>query len=547
MTPTRLRFGDVALATALALLAFALFSLDWRHGLYGGIAEVGARRVLAGDVPYRDFWTIYAPGQFYLLAGFLRLAEAVGFGARWLVSPIAASTLLASACAVLFVAVRRAGASRLPALLAGSAIVLAIASTPFHRTCGSYPPTLLLLASAWALRATGGERASLRASLAAGLCLGAAALFKHDVAAYTAIGLAAMTLSRARAEGATWRATPAAVLPLVLGALAVFLPPMIVLGVVAGPDLWADLVVFPLGDFAAARPERFPLWPASLLDASVPRRIAAVDIGKSLGFWLPWLAWIPAGWAAWQQPKLRPWTLGLAATFLLHMLAARVQINTHAISWTVYASLALAPAWQRKAPLLLRTATLVVGLALVAAHAAAPGVRHSRGDPGWVDHPLPAARGTLIPSSSAEHIQALAHWVERTTPPGNGIFAGAQRHDSLFSSPTRLYFLLERPPAVRYQELHPAVADTAPIQREMIRDLERNQTQLVILRHVFPDARLDRWREKLRKQVPAVGAQLLDTYLSCAFEEVGRFGPFEVRTRRDPSTHPAGCRPASEP
>ena len=43
MTPTRLRFGDVALAAVLALLALALFSLDWRNGLYGGIAEVGAQ------------------------------------------------------------------------------------------------------------------------------------------------------------------------------------------------------------------------------------------------------------------------------------------------------------------------------------------------------------------------------------------------------------------------------------------------------------------------------------------------------------------------
>ncbi|MBW2244402.1 MAG: hypothetical protein JRH01_20650, partial [Deltaproteobacteria bacterium] len=228
MTPIRLRFGDVAAATLLTLLALALFSLDWRNGLYGGIAEVGARRVLAGDVPYRDFWTIYAPGQFYLLAGFLRLGEAVGFGARWLISPIAASTLLASACGVLFVAVRRAGASRAAALLAGSAIALAIASTPFHRTCGSYPPALLLLASAWALMATRGERASTRASLAAGLCLGAAALFKHDVAAYAAIGLALTTLARVRADGASWRAAPAAIRPLALGALGVFLPPMIV-------------------------------------------------------------------------------------------------------------------------------------------------------------------------------------------------------------------------------------------------------------------------------------------------------------------------------
>ena len=47
------------------------------------------------------------------------------------------------------------------------------------------------------------------------------------------------------------------------GALLVFAPPMLALAAAAGPDLWQDLVVFPLGDFPASRPESLPLWPAA--------------------------------------------------------------------------------------------------------------------------------------------------------------------------------------------------------------------------------------------------------------------------------------------
>lgn len=542
MNGARSRFGDLALAVALGLAALMLFSLDWREGLYGGVAEVGAQRILAGDLPYRDFWTIYAPGQFYLLAGLFGL-----FGSQWAVSPIAASTLLAGACAVLYVAARAAGASRGPALVAGSVIALAVAATPFHRSCGSFPPALLLLGAAWALMASGQRRAPLNASLLAGLCLGAAALFKHDVAAYAAFGLAAGTIARARSAGAPLGAALRTPLPLALAALAVFLPPMLVLGVLAGPDLWADLVVFPLGDFAAARPERFPLWPASLFDANVPRRVAAIDLGRSLGFWLPCLAWIPAGLAAWKRPSLRPWTFGLGVSFLLHLLAARVQINTHAVSWTVYAALALAPVWRSDASRFVRGGAFIVSLALLAGHAAAPGVRHGFAGPSRVEHPLPAARGMRIHAANAAHLEALAGWVERTTPPGTAIFAGARRHDSLLTSPIRLYFVLERPPAVRYQELHPAVADTAPIQLEMIRDLEAQQTPLVVLRSVFDDAHLDRWREQLLKQVPGVGAGMLDAYLACAYEEADRLGSYQVLIRRHGSAPEPGCRPATEP
>jgi len=38
-----------------------------------GLIVFGAQRVLEGDIPYRDFWTLYAPGQFYAVAGLFKL------------------------------------------------------------------------------------------------------------------------------------------------------------------------------------------------------------------------------------------------------------------------------------------------------------------------------------------------------------------------------------------------------------------------------------------------------------------------------------------
>ena len=48
-----------------------------------GFPVYAAQRILAGDVPYRDFWTIHPPGQWYTLAalfkvfGFSLLAERI--------------------------------------------------------------------------------------------------------------------------------------------------------------------------------------------------------------------------------------------------------------------------------------------------------------------------------------------------------------------------------------------------------------------------------------------------------------------------------------
>ncbi|MBE3145286.1 MAG: hypothetical protein IMZ61_15415, partial [Planctomycetes bacterium] len=38
-----------------------------------GFAMFGSTRVLNGDVPYKDFWAIYPPGQFYILAGIIKI------------------------------------------------------------------------------------------------------------------------------------------------------------------------------------------------------------------------------------------------------------------------------------------------------------------------------------------------------------------------------------------------------------------------------------------------------------------------------------------
>jgi hypothetical protein len=39
-----------------------------------GVLLSGAHRLLAGELPYRDFWTIYGPGQFAVVAALFGLA-----------------------------------------------------------------------------------------------------------------------------------------------------------------------------------------------------------------------------------------------------------------------------------------------------------------------------------------------------------------------------------------------------------------------------------------------------------------------------------------
>src|SRR5256885_8286852 len=66
----------------ILLLAYMAYSSTRGISVYDeGLLCYGAERVLAGDIPYRDFWTAYGPGQYYLLAGVFK-----AFGASLLVA-----------------------------------------------------------------------------------------------------------------------------------------------------------------------------------------------------------------------------------------------------------------------------------------------------------------------------------------------------------------------------------------------------------------------------------------------------------------------------
>src|SRR5262245_48132784 len=75
MTQQRHTRAEAGIAVLLyAAMAAVTFWYNSHPGPGGeGIPAVGAQRILHGELPYRDFWTMYAPGSFYLLAALFKL------------------------------------------------------------------------------------------------------------------------------------------------------------------------------------------------------------------------------------------------------------------------------------------------------------------------------------------------------------------------------------------------------------------------------------------------------------------------------------------
>jgi hypothetical protein len=137
--------------------------------------------------------------------------------------------------------------------------------------------------------------------------------------------------------------------------------------------------------------------------------------------------------------------------------------------------------------------------------------------------------------SPEEHraISDLAEYVNEFTAHDDRIFIGLTRHDVIIANDIMAYFLLARPSATRYHELHPAVTDTAGIQKEIIDDLDRKRVEVIILRTFFSSDHLERAKAEFSKNLPLIGATDLDQFIRDNYQPVTTFGPYTVWKRHE--------------
>ncbi len=237
----------LALPCLLVFTGAALYLLPIAHlglNVYDeGVRLYGAQRVLAGDLPYHDFFAYYGPGQFYWPALLLKF-----FGQRILVVRLGAILFVALAAMAAFAICRHAGLAQYGALLPVVAILLPLNSGHALTTCD---PALSLLLAAGAVLT--GAWAKTSRHLLAGFILGLAALFRHDFGAYGCLAaVAAVSWSEWRTRWTSVR-TPVnkafggarTLAPLLMGIALVIVPGYGLLALRDPAQLLHALIVMP--------------------------------------------------------------------------------------------------------------------------------------------------------------------------------------------------------------------------------------------------------------------------------------------------------------
>jgi hypothetical protein len=302
-----------------------------------------------------------------------------------------------------------------------------------------------------------------------------------------------------------------------------------------------DLVVrYPIEDFSDYQSLPFPLDYDGPLNTGSIGGFLSDSAENLLLFYLPLalVAGLAAALAALalRFDRTRAWQVaaGVFAIGMAHYLVTRPDVfhtAPLAVMVAVLAAWALAPA-SAAAPGRARRA-LVTGGAAVAALAAGY-ARGEGADRSWLElHTnyaelrLPAADGVRVREASREPLERAVRAVQARVPEGEPIYVATRRSDLVTSGNPLFYVLADRPNPTRYDIQAPGVITSAPVQREIVGDLERTRPRVVVRYTAAETA-----APEPNRAGESTGVTVLDDYLRRAYRPAETIGPYALLERR---------------
>jgi hypothetical protein len=547
------------LAFAFTVLFLQFLFMSYAIGLYDeGLVLYGSVRVLHGDFPYRDFWTMYGPGQFALFATAFRL---FGIYALWerVIYVLTNLVTLASFFYLAATLTRRLGL----ALFATAVALGVIAGT----TDGSYAfpmyEALALVMAAIVFLTIFWQRGDRRWLLLSGLMTGLVVLFRHDMGLYTAIALCvANSYFRLSSDNAPRAERLRSLVKETLWfffMIAIIVLPVVMFLFKHVPlhDIVYSLLYVPARIYPKVRNLPFP----NVLEmVPVVRRLIPPDKLMGRAKLLPLITvYVPIAavittivcFLSQRRKDLERWKI--SAFFLLALIAALmfikgfVRASPHHMTPAIVPSvllffglLSLWPVLMKRGQIVLALSSLFVLMCVLGPikislqqgvttlHRLRPQDPNSfaqtcRNRPG-----LERVRCLTVPPDTTDAVL----YVEQHTTPDQKIYVGAGRHDKLFANDISFYFLSERESATKWHDLHPGVETTAPIQQEMIAQLNSNHAIYVVR-----DSYLDNVREPNDGQFSG-GVFALDHYIDANYKPEKSIGTMLILRRDTPFSTP---------
>lgn len=498
-------------------------------GIYDeSICLMGGYRILHGEVPYKDFWLLYAPGQCYLFA----LIFAI-FGKSVMV------IRLLAVCIIFLSSYYTYKISRLMFNIKSSLVVFSIAIIITNKF-GLYFITafvgtvILIIGLYYALLylRDKGKPYYIYTSIIFGII----SFFRHDFVAYTfIISLFYFFLLFYKADKVDWR--------VIRNYFALYFALIIafysILVYLCGFDnMYEQLIRIPAEIFPVYRAKSLSY---NIFDGTVKESIK--NILNLIFFFAPIIMSIisiifvltdykkerASGEPTHNFIYLHKSILLLSITALVLLNQARIRndeihLLPSFLTIIIAVPYLLSKIKTGKARILVFAVCFLLLFGKII-QSKAKGVINSFGKNGYEFMQMENARyiseekGWLIPFRDA------VNYIKSITADDERIFVCNFRNDKIYVNDMLFYYLSDRLPAVKYHELHPGVATTAPIQNEIIESLEAHRTRYIVQFYNPIDA--------AEIESTFEGSKLLDEYIAYNFNLDKDYGSYRIMKRKN--------------
>lgn len=533
------------LLVGIAVLLF-LIGMNAELNIYDeGIGLLGAERIGIGEKPYADFWTIYPPLNYYLIAGFSLLFGGSITSPRFLAMIISVFTLI-----ILHRIMKKTNDNE-PMFFQGLGLVLLLSLNLFY----ARPMGLVILLSAFALLFTINqfyeddylpsvgsdssesdedawvkkEKPLTKYLVLSGVMIGLTLLTRLDIGVYLYISIA---LSVFVIYDYTLKKKLKALAYITLSALIVCASMLFYLLTFASiGELYEQLVYFPVFVFPDYRALPWPLITDFLFAGETNKE-------KLKLLWFGLYAIVPLVLLIislfeiikarreydTNVRKLSGFPIILFSAFLLLQALVRSDVEHFLPSWifALTAFFVMFDVKKLELPKKLLALVLIIGFFGYIGVIKYSKMKKIIAEDYVSIEKISRAERHKVPIEYKVMLENAIVFIQKNTKRHGRIFVCNDRHDLGARNDVLFYFLAERLPGTKYHELHPGLTTKAEYQKAIINDLQSNNVEYIVRVYELNDI-----AEPNLSSVSS-GVRILDEYIDKHYGRVRRFGIYEI-------------------
>lgn len=475
-----------------------------------GIPLVGAEKILKGELPYVDFWTMYSPGWFYILAFWIAL-----FGKNIILVRLF-TIIIISTNIYLFLSILKKLVNNNVVIFILILFLLALHSlTPFYaRNVPLALSSILLIVILFASEIH-------RKELWIGILTGLLFTIRHDFAVYVSLSLLSFWIYQIELQKSKlfkWANVGNFVIAFLLVLFLYFLF-LIAFGMLDG--FVKQTLLFPIKHFASTRSIPFPNPVKYLVYSNIPFSSKVFKIWEASVFYFPWAMVFFAILMLSKRKNLQTEQKNLIGFLILITLFLSLQgvvrsDYEHIFPSVFFALLLFGGVFDRVFLSKKFVVLFCVLIFLLLPLAKKVSQLYILLNPKkTVELASPHSKWIRLRLENSYYNDLLAYILNNCEEPS--IFSGLVRHDKIYINDVMLYYLMDKRPPTKFYELHPGVATDFKVQKQIIQELEKENVKCLVLflNDVFEEQKY-------------IGSNYLDEHIRENFVFVRSFGKYSV-------------------